>query len=533
MKKKIKNVVMFLILLIASIMIIGSIYYHREYPKQDFDQILYYILNGVENTAPSVINNVISSCIIPVILVLAILYAVTTNKTKKDTYIILKIRKKTLKIRIYPLRFIADHKRRYVTIVFFLALVFTILSFKIHTYVINRIQATSIYEEHYVDGRNINIKFPEQKRNLIIIIAESMENTVLSKANGGEWEYSIIPQLEKLALENTSFSNTERLGGGFETHGTNFSAGGIVAMTAGIPLKTVDILEDKNQYNGNGNYVGGAYTLGEILKKQGYNLEVMMGSEGTFGGRTQYFKTNGDYKVFDVSYAIDNGKMETQDKVWWGFEDDRLFKWSKEEITELASKDEPFNYIMITADTHFTDGYLSPNAETKYESQYENVHAYSSKSIYEFVEWAKKQEFYENTTIVILGDHLGMQTEFYEAKADKEYQRTIYNVIINPAIETNNNKNRQFTTMDMYPTILASIGVEIEGNRLGLGTNLYSDIPTLAEKLGVKELDKEMKKYSSWYNENILGQDYYDMRMQKKEERVIENEENNHNNTSI
>jgi len=533
MKKKIKKVIMFLTLLLASIMIIGSIYYHREYPKQDFDQILYYLLNGVENTAPSVVNNVISSCIIPLILTVTLLYAVTIKKTKKNTYINLKIRKKSFNIKIYPLDFIANHKRRYVAIVLLIALIFTIFSFKIHTYIINRIQDTKIYEEYYVDGRDINIKFPEQKRNLIIIIAESMENTILSKANGGEWEYSLIPELEKLALENTSFSNTERLGGALETHGANFTAGGIVAMTAGIPLKTVDILEDKNQYNGNGNYVGGAYTLGEILKEQGYNLEIMMGSEGTFGGRTQYFKTNGDYKIFDVGYAIKNGKMEAKDKVWWGFEDDKLFKWSKEEITELANKKQPFSYIMLTADTHFTDGYLSKDAETKYESQYENVHAYSSKSIYEFVEWAKKQDFYENTTIVILGDHLGMQTEFYEAKADKEYERTIYNVIINSAIETRNNKNRQFTTMDMYPTILASIGVEIEGNRLGLGTNLFSDKPTLAEELGAEKLNKEMKKYSSWYNKNILGEDYYEMRIQNKEESVVENEENNHNNTSI
>ena len=189
-----------------------------------------------------------------------------------------------------------------------------------------------------------------------------------------------------------------------------------------------------------------------------------------------------DTKIFDVNYAIEQGKMKSSDKVWWGFEDDKLFKWSKEEITELASKDEPFNFIMITADTHFVDGYLSPNAENKFELQYENVHAYSSKLINEFIEWAKQQEFYEDTTIVIfLGDHLGMQTEFYEAKTDANYERTIYNTIINPAIEAKNNKNRIFTTMDWYPTILASMGVEIEGDRLGLGTNLYSTTPTLAE----------------------------------------------------
>ena len=533
MKKKIKNVAIFIALLLASIMIIGSIYYAKEYPKQEFDQILYYLLSGVEYTAPSIVNSVILSCVIPVVLLAIFLFALTIKNTKKITYLMLKIRKKEFKIRIYPRKFIANHRAIYVTIVYIIAILFVIFGFKIDKYIKNRIQETKIYEEHYVDARNVNIKFPEEKRNLILIIVESLENTVLSKANGGAWEYSIVPELEELALENTNFSHSERLGGGYQVSGANFSAGGIVAMNSGVPLASGQVLEDVNNYKGNGNYLSGAYSLGDILKEQGYNLEVIMGSEATFGGRAQYFNTHGGYKIFDVNYAIEQGKMKSSDKVWWGFEDDKLFKWSKEEINELASKDEPFNFIMITADTHFVDGYLSPNAENKFEMQYENVHAYSSKLIYEFIEWAKQQKFYEDTTIVILGDHLGMQTEFYEAKTGGNYERTIYNTIINPAIEAKNNKNRIFTTVDWYPTILASMGVEIEGDRLGLGTNLYSTTPTLAEELGYDYLNNELAKRSSFYNNYILGEDYYVMKKetQKEEEKLYEKD--NDNNTSV
>jgi len=280
-------------------------------------------------------------------------------------------------------------------------------------------------------------------------------------------------------------------------------------MTSGTPLLVVDLFKDKNVYEGNGRYVEGAYAIGDILEKQGYNLEIMMGSEGNFGGRTPYFNTHGSYKIFDLDYAINKGYMSNSERVWWGFEDDKLFAWSKEEITNLAKQDKPFNYIMITADTHFTDGYLSSKAEKNFQTQYENVHAYSSKSIYEFVQWVQAQEFYENTTIVVVGDHLGMQTEFYEERINEDYTRTIYNVIINSAVETENTKNRTYTTMDLYPTILASIGAKIEGERLGLGTNLYSEKPTLAEELGVEYIDGELKKKSAYYNEKILGEDYY------------------------
>lgn len=258
--------------------------------------------------------------------------------------------------------------------------------------------------------------------------------------------------------------------------------------------------------------------FGEVLKDNGYNLEIMLGSDGTFGGRKQYYTTNGSYKIFDLNYAIEQGKMNPEHKVWWGFADDKLFEWSKEEIVQLAEKEKPFNYIMLTVDTHFPDGYLSPNVEDKFETQYENVHAYSSKSIKKFVEWIKEQEFYDNTTIVIVGDHLSMQEGFYEQRIDKDYERTVYNAIINPAIEPKNNKNRIFTSMDMYPTILASIGVKIEGERLGLGTNLYSGIPTLSEKLGFNNFNEELKKNSKFYNKSILGDDYYIMKKQDKKE---------------
>ena len=243
-----------------------------------------------------------------------------------------------------------------------------------------------------------------------------------------------------------------------------------------------------------------------------------MGSDSNFGGRKQYYTTNGNYKIFDVNYAISQKKMTVDQLVWWGFEDDKLYDWSKEELLNLAKENKPFNYIILTADTHFIDGYLSPNAENKFDSKYENVHAYSSKIANEFIEWIKNQDFYKDTTIVIIGDHLGMQSEFYSEKMEEGYVRTVYNVIINPTIEAKNNKNRIFTTMDMYPTMLASIGAEIEGNRLGLGTNLYSGIPTLTETLGYEYFNNELKKTSNFYNKRILGDDYYIFKKQQTKE---------------
>ena len=55
----------------------------------------------------------------------------------------------------------------------------------------------------------------------------------------------------------------------------------------------------------------------------------------------------------------------------------------------------------------------------------------------------------------------------------------------------------------MFPTTLASIGVEIEGNKLGLGVNLFSKEETLIEKLGYNKFNKEISKKSKYYDKKI------------------------------
>ena len=88
----------------------------------------------------------------------------------------------------------------------------------------------------------------------------------------------------------------------------------------------------------------------------------------------------------------------------------------------------------------------------------------------------KKQDFYKNTTIVIAGDHTTMvdTSDPIWGNLNNNYKRTVYNTIINAdcTYKENVTENRDFSTMDMFPTTLAALGVQIDGNRLGLGTTL-------------------------------------------------------------
>lgn len=481
MKNILGKVLVFFLILISVIIILASLYYKHNFAEQDFETLFFNIIYGTKNANTSIIGIGFKENTFNIILFIGILYI--------PIIVIYLLFKKNNKIVIY-----------FSCLILIFSIAFGLSKIGLLEYLKNQNKNSELYENNFAN--NVKLSFPQKKQNLIYIFLESMETSLVSKEEGGGWEYTIIPELATLQKENINFSNTEKLGGALTTKETTCTTTGIIAQTSGIPLK---MKIGKNNYGNALTFLPGAYTLGDILKDEGYNLEVMFGSNASFGGRKAYFEKHGNYKIYDVNTAINQGKMKEEDKVWWGFSDDNLYTWAKDEILNLAGKDKPFNFIMLTADTHFIDGYLSQNAEKLYDTQYENVFSYSSKCVYEFVKWIQEQDFYKNTTIVLVGDHLGMQSVFYKENIkNKNYTRTIYNVFINSAIPEANSKNRKFCTMDIFPTVLASIGVKIDGDRLGLGTNLFSGRKTLIEEMGYEKFNEELVKKSNYYNKYIL-----------------------------
>lgn len=151
---------------------------------------------------------------------------------------------------------------------------------------------------------------------------------------------------------------------------------------------------------------------------------------------------------------------------------------------------------MLTVDTHFPDGYVCPLCPKTFDDQYANVYNCASKQLSGFLDWCKEQDWYENTTIVISGDHPTMDHDFCE-NVPEEYERTVYTAYVNAPVQPVSDQRRDFTTFDDFPTTLAALGVEIDGDRLGLGTNLYSDVPTLSEQYGRAKEKEELEKKSA------------------------------------
>lgn len=368
-------------------------------------------------------------------------------------------------------------------------------------------QETTIYEDNYVDGEDVLIVFPEKKRNLIYIYMESMEISYADKNTGGGMKENYIPELTEISLDNECFGSDDMLNGAYTTPGATFTMGALVAQTSGVPINENLVGNDtlNSNWESENNYVPGVWNIGDVLNQQGYNQEFIIGSNKNFAGRGSYFKGHGDYTVFDYYTAIEKEYIDDEYMVWWGYEDKKLFEYAKIELQEMSSKDDPFNLTLLTVDTHFTDGYVCDLCENIYDDQYSNVLACSSRQVAEFVEWIKEQDFYDNTTIVLSGDHLTMDSSYMNRNDAYNFDRRTYFTIVNGvAVNEKSGIQRKYTTLDLYPTTLAALGVEIEGDRLGLGTNLYSEKETLAEEYGIEYLNTELLKDSKLYKERIL-----------------------------
>lgn len=373
-------------------------------------------------------------------------------------------------------------------------------NYGLYDYAVDSQVDINLYDVYYVDPSKAQITFPQNKKNLVYIFLESMEISDSDIQHGGGKDTNYIPELTDLALDNECFNGSSTmLNGAYPLGSTTWTAAGMVAQTSGVPLNA-----GMNTYGDDGEeFLPGAYSTGQILEDNGYNNCLLIGSDKAFANRGKYFEEHGNFEICDYNWAIRTHRIPEDYFEWWGYEDEKLFDFAKDKLTELAAEDEPFNLTMLTVDTHFTDGYVCDLCENQYGQQYSNVLACSSRQLNSFIEWMQQQDFYKDTVIILSGDHLCMDSSYFQDMPDGYDRRTYVNVINSDKKYTG--EARVYTTMDMFPTTLSALGCTIEGDRLGLGTDLFSDTQTLAEKLGKDTFNYQLGLTSKYYNQNIMN----------------------------
>ncbi len=495
MKQKKYKTIHICILVIIAVIFSAINFLRLNFSIVNFSEILYSLKYGNEGADNSIFLSAILSCLPLITIIFLFLYTlfydITFGKKK------LKIKNK----QIYPIKYISNHKKVFTCILFILSITMILYQIGFLDYITNDTKNSSFIEEHYIEPKSTEINFKE-KRNLVFIVVESLETTMFTKEQDGSWDYELIPELYKLLNDEDSvvFYNNKKLEQINMIEGSSWTTASLVSNLSGTPLK-VDLTHNIHDKK---NFMNNLYTIGDLLEDNGYHNEVISGARTSFGGLQEFFKIHGNYTIVDENTLKDYGlEMKKSDIGKWGFNDKFLFETAKKRIDVLSKENEPFNIELITIDTHFIDGFVGDYSTKKYSTQYENAYATESKLIYDFISWLKEQDYYKNTTIVISGDHLTMQSSFFKNKKIKN--RYVYNCIINPRNKYAKTNKRTITSLDNYPTMVYAIGGDIKGNRLGLGTNLFSDEKTLSEKYGFKEFSKELNRNSKYYNNQILG----------------------------
>ena len=292
------------------------------------EELIYHLNAPMSGTNGGMIEDYLSSCAVPTILLSFFMISLLIYYRKKRIYSAILCMISAVSVSVL------------------LGVVtYTWGELGIGRYLKNRGTASSFIDDNYVDPQNVEIAFPEQRRNLIYIYLESMETTYSDFENGGAFETNYIPGLTDLAETYESFSGDEnRLNGGYAMSNTTWTMGAMFGHSTGLPL-TIPI--DGSNMDSQDSFFPGIIAIGDILEDAGYQNSLLIGSKAVFGGRKLFYEEHGNYQIFDWEYSNRYGEIPKDYYVWWGYEDHILFKNAKKHLTELNKSDQPFNLTMF------------------------------------------------------------------------------------------------------------------------------------------------------------------------------------------
>lgn len=356
------------------------------------------------------------------------------------------------------------------------------------------ISDTDFYLENY---KNPELKQTE-KKNLIIIYAESLENFF---SNVEIFEEDLLKNIKEIKYNKNSFNNF------YQRLGTSWTIAGIVATQCGVPLNNF-MYSKSNKFTENVNqFMPNITCLGDILKNEGYKNIFMKAEDARFAGTGKFLRTHGYDEVLDKNYWEKNNIIES---------DFDLFKYAKNKVLKLEKEKQPYNLSILTYDMHL------PAENVKNKSTFSEICKNLNSKIYndnikcvsliisDFINFLINENILDQTSLVVIGDHLAMRmTPELNKKylpGESQHYRTIFNYIFT---KEKYKKNRDIMYhFDFLPTILNILNFEFEDNRYGLGASGFGRLSDnfLIHKIddyqnnNLTLLNDELDKFSLKYN---------------------------------
>ena len=233
----------------------------------------------------------------------------------------------------------------------------------------------------------------------------------------------------------------------------------------------------------------------KILNANGYKQIFFQGNPGLYKQFRDFVEDQKINEVYGPDDLIQRLNLDTTDLIKkQGFktvQDKDAFKFANQILDTIS---EPFSLTFFTIDTHSPDGFYDPDCikisdDGNKDERLKAAARCVSRELKKFVDSLKTKPFYENTSIVIFGDHLFMGTRLVKDFNNRKWVNIFINSVKTPIAE----ENRLFSDIDMFPTILSSMDFNIEGDRLGFGADLFSDKKTLVEKIGLDSQQRNIQ----------------------------------------
>ncbi|MFJ7684245.1 LTA synthase family protein [Peribacillus butanolivorans] len=297
-------------------------------------------------------------------------------------------------------------------------------------------------------------------KNVIYLHLESMQNFLIDyKLNGEE----VTPFLNSLAHDNSDFMYFDNF---FHQVGQGKTADAEFMLENslfGLPQGAAFTNRSQNTYQ----------AAPAILGQKGYTSAVFHGNYKSFWNRDNMYKSLGFNQFFDANHY----NMENKEEVLsYGLMDKPFFK---ESIPMLETLKQPFYTKFITVSHHFPYAMDQEKAtigkqttgDASVDSYFQTAR-YADEALKEFFDYLKKSGLYDNSVIVMYGDHYGISENHKEAMSK----------VLDKEVGTFENAQLQ-----RVPLLIHVPGVE--GGEMHQYGGQIDLLPTLLHLLGIKSND--------------------------------------------
>ncbi len=298
-------------------------------------------------------------------------------------------------------------------------------------------------------------------KNLIVIQLEAFQNFVINEEVNG---IEITPNLNNLIKNNSIYASNMY----YETANGNTVDAELLANTSMIPTMTGSAyyLYPSNAY----------FSMANLLKDKGYVTNSFHAYENTFWNREIMHKNLG----YDKFHSVKDFEYDQEDIKGWSLNDKKFLKDSIDKTLNIAEDNKFYSY-MITLSSHYPyEAFYNGNytwalgrteGEVPLFERYLNSLQYVDYVVGDFIDYLKELGIYEDTVIVIFGDHGGL---FNDERADmthmlgkeptkEQYAKleTVPFIIHNPAIEKSIIIDKVSGQKDIMPTIADLMDIKI------------------------------------------------------------------------